>query len=63
MDGAAIPTPYLQQSSIEHMLLAIIMNKSESSPFSTASFCTVVFGVRKDMTFSLAWPCFFLLYA
>ena len=27
MDGAAIPTPYLQQSSNKHMLLAIVKSK------------------------------------
>ena len=27
MDGAAIPTPYLQQSSNKHMLLAVVKSK------------------------------------
>ena len=29
MDGVAIPTPYLQQSLIEHMLVAILQSGSE----------------------------------
>ena len=40
MDGAAIPTPYLQQFSIQHMPLATLKNEIESSQFFKTSFST-----------------------
>ena len=61
MDEAAIPTPYLQQSSIKYTLLAILKSESESSRLLTMSFNTVVFDVTY-LAFPYAWPCFYFLH-